>query len=179
MTEAEDRDELAQGLRNLRMIVDDVRSLLRRSRLTFWLLGGMTVLLIGFGVLAVVARIQANDNKEQRVALEGVVDDLENVVKNQRTLIHDLRLTQRRQQRVSQAVILEACRSRNEANRQIRAEFRRAYLNVYRLGERTPERRAGIQDLIDGIASAAEQDRDCGGGIGLGPYDYPQPRRET
>ena len=177
MTEADDRAELTEGIKSLDKIAANVLSLHRRSRVTFYLLGGVLVLLIGFAVLTFNAWRTADNNRQQREDLEEVVIGLEGVVKNQRALIHDLRLTQRRQQEASDAVILEACRSRNEANRQIRAEFRRAYLNVYRLGERTAERRAGIQDLIDSIASAEQQDRDCGGGPGLGPFDYPQPHR--
>lgn len=168
MSDAAERERQLtdEGIEHLGQIADKVESLHNRSRVTFYLLGGMALLLVAVVFVGYKTWQQGQTNADQR-------EDLEQVVANQRQVITHLKTTQRQQQAQAEKVILEACRSRNEANRQIRGEFRRAYLNVYRLGPRDPERRAAIQELIDGIPTPEMQDRDCNGDDVISRLDYP------
>ena len=157
---------LVEGLDNLGKLVETVRSLHRRTH------AQQVMLLALAGLIAVVAVLGgltwgvsrdnqkiARDSKEQSERLQEVVAAQRHVIRAQ----EDER---------TQSMV-EACQTRNSANKTTRQQFRLTY-QIIRRNSDSVENKAFVEVLIDRIPKPHEQDRDCNEDHKLNRRDYMQ-----
>lgn len=159
-----DFSPLVEGLDNLGKLVETVKSLHRRTHVQQIMILALAGLVAVVAVLGGLTWGISRDNKEIADESKVQADRLAEVVADQRQVI-------RAQERERTQSMIEACQTRNSANKSTRQQFRLTY-HIIRRNSDSPESKAFVEVLLDRIPKPHEQDRDCNEDHRLNRRDY-------